>query len=85
VNATEIQFLEPRSQSQPQAAAAEPVETAVAAAPVVGAGGLVTYAAHSPPTTAKTTPEITNVFINSATWPGCDVAAKAGTWFKALL
>src|SRR2546430_310174 len=33
VNATEIQFLEPRSQSQPQAAAAEPVETAVAAAP----------------------------------------------------
>ena len=32
VNATEIQFLEPRSQSQPQAAAAEPVETAVAAA-----------------------------------------------------
>ena len=27
VNATEIQFLEPRSQSQPQAAAAEPVET----------------------------------------------------------
>src|SRR5256885_588723 len=33
INATEIQFLEPRSQSQPQAAAAEPVETAVAAAP----------------------------------------------------
>src|SRR5437667_36346 len=33
VNATEIQFLDPRSQSQPQAAAAEPVETAVAAAP----------------------------------------------------
>jgi single-strand DNA-binding protein len=32
VNATEIQFLEPRSQSQPQAAAAEPVETGVAAA-----------------------------------------------------
>jgi single-strand DNA-binding protein len=34
VNATEIQFLEPRSQSQPQAAApAEPVETAAVAAP----------------------------------------------------
>src|SRR5256884_6496188 len=33
VNATEIQFLEPRSQSQPQAAAAEPVETAVSAGP----------------------------------------------------
>ena len=32
VNATEIQFLEPRSQSQPSPAA-EPVETAVAAAP----------------------------------------------------
>src|SRR3982074_2894009 len=33
VNATETQFLDPRSQPQPQAAAAEPVETAVAAAP----------------------------------------------------
>src|SRR5256886_17346629 len=33
VNATEIQFLEPPSQPQPQAPAAEPVETAVAAAP----------------------------------------------------
>ncbi|TMF58225.1 MAG: single-stranded DNA-binding protein, partial [Chloroflexi bacterium] len=29
VNATEIQFLEPRSQSQPAAAAAEPAEAAV--------------------------------------------------------
>src|SRR6267378_2259151 len=33
VNATEIQFLEPRSQSPSQPAAAEPVETAAVAAP----------------------------------------------------
>jgi len=30
INATEIQFLEPRSQSQPAAATAEPAEAAVA-------------------------------------------------------